>query len=429
MKIQLIHLNLLNRKRIVNRNFAGEQPCLPLLYLAAGLQIDGHEVEYIEAVAGKPETYMPQFAISQPDCVGFTSYAANWKHNTDAIGAMRASRPKTTFIVGGFHASHNTESILHNDSAPDVVFAGEAEESIREWAKIFDYRSSWINVAGLYIKQDREIVFTGERRPPTDLDKLPFPAWELVDPFRYRPAPGYSSRKPHASIVGSRGANNGLNCSTLPSETRLRSAEHILEEINWLNRYHNVKDIYFIDESILYFPERTQGICESVISRKIDLTWVANTSVAEVKPEILKLMHRAGCKQLLFRLGSGVQKNLDTLGKEFTIEQSRSAVRMTNDTKILAHGVFTLGIPGETFDEAIRTIEFARSLNLRHSTFEYFTPYPGTAIYEKLIESNSGLILPDSSFDTETPSFIPKDMTIENMINLKISSRKRFHIK
>jgi anaerobic magnesium-protoporphyrin IX monomethyl ester cyclase len=421
MKIQLINLDLPYRLRHSN-------PSLSLLYIAAGLQIDGHAVEYIEAFSGKPASYMTQFVKSQPDCVGFTSYAANWKYVAAAIGEMRASRPKTVFIAGGIHTSFNAVDILSSDPAPDVVFSGESEESIREWAKVYDERLSWDKVQGLYIKQGNRYIFTGERMPPADLDKLPFPAWELIDPRGYCPAHSEYFRRPHAQMIFSRSLSCDSGRYTAISGIRHRSAEHILEEINWLIRYHGVKDLIFHGDSILTPSERTKKLCEEIIRRKIDLTWTAYARVSEIEPEILKLMRRAGCRQLKFKLTSGVQKNLETLNAGFTIEQVRVSVKATNTAGILTSGIFIFGIPGETVGEANQTIEFARGLNLYHSSITFFTPFPGSDLYEQLMKSHNGTIIADGAYDTETPSYVPNDMTRESLIEFQKLAQRRFYL-
>jgi anaerobic magnesium-protoporphyrin IX monomethyl ester cyclase len=284
-------------------------------------------------------------------------------------------------------------------------------------------------ISGIYFRHGAETVFTGDRRPPADLDKLPFPAWELVDLSRYRPAPNDYFRRPHASFIGSRGCPN--TCVFCPSDShvRFRSVPNMLEEINWLIRYHGVKDLIFWDESILISPERTRKLCEEIMRRKIDLTWTANARVDQVEPKILKLMKRAGCRQLLFGLESGVPKNLETLGKGFTVEQARAAVKTANEAGILALGMFIFGIPGETVDEAKQTIAFARSLNLSHASFVYFTPYPGTALNEKLRKSPGGSILPDAPYDMKAPSYVPDGMTREGLIALQTLAFKRFYLR
>ena len=441
MKIQLIHLGLppaerrhqfMRAPRLAQLGIKGivsNRPCLSLLYLASGLQIDGHEVEYIEATSERSETYMKPFISGSPDCVGMTSYAANWRQTLSAIGEMRAIKPKTVFIAGGFHASSIGADSLASEPAPDVVFAGEAEEAIREWAKVYDSPESWDSVPGIYFRREDQVAFTGERKPPADLDRIPFPAWELVNLKNYRPAPNDYFRLPHASFIGSRGCKHSCVFCPSASQVRLRSADNMLEEIGWLKRYHSVKDLIFWDESILISPERTAALCEKMIEQKIDLTWTANARVDEVEPGILKLMRSAGCRQLLFGIESGVRKNIDYLCKGFDIDQVRAAVSKANNAGILALGMFMFGIPGETYEEALQTIDFARSLNLSHASFVYFTPYPGTELNKTISESKKGTLLKDAPFDMKAPSYIPEEMTKDMLVSLQTTAFKRFYLR
>jgi radical SAM superfamily enzyme YgiQ (UPF0313 family) len=50
-------------------------------------------------------------------------------------------------------------------------------------------------------------------------------------------------------------------------------------------------------------------------------------------------------------------------------------------------GFFMLGIPTETREESLQTIEFAKKIDPDWAQFTITTPYPGTPMYEKLKEN------------------------------------------
>jgi len=53
-------------------------------------------------------------------------------------------------------------------------------------------------------------------------------------------------------------------------------------------------------------------------------------------------------------------------------------------------GTFIIGSPWETWDDAVRTINFAKSCGIDYAQFTAMTPYPGTEVYE--IARREGLI-------------------------------------
>ena len=78
------------------------------------------------------------------------------------------------------------------------------------------------------------------------------------------------------------------------------------------------------------------------------------------------------------------KKNLDTLKKNVTIECIRKAVSMAKKAKLKVSTPFIFGIPGETYEEGLRTIDFAIELNADMVNFHTLTPYPGTELYNNI---------------------------------------------
>ena len=91
----------------------------------------------------------------------------------------------------------------------------------------------------------------------------------------------------------------------------------------------------------------------------LDLVWFASACVNQVDAKLLRAFREAGCWAVLFGAESGVQKNLNSLRKGITLEQTRRAVRDAKKAGLTVHTPFLFGIPGETFEEGLRTIEFA----------------------------------------------------------------------
>jgi intein/homing endonuclease len=79
---------------------------------------------------------------------------------------------------------------------------------------------------------------------------------------------------------------------------------------------------------------------------------------------------------------SGNQRCLNSVCKRATIEQSKRFSRVAHKLGFILHGCFMFGFPGETPEEAQKTIDFAKSLPLDTVQFSGITAYPGTAIYE-----------------------------------------------
>ena len=210
----------------------------------------------------------------------------------------------------------------------------------------------------------------------------------------------------------------------------MRSAGNIADEIQWLVENQGVKDIAFWDDTFTLSEKRVSEFCEELLRRKLDVDWAVNARVDRVTLDMLRLMKRAGCWRILFGIESGVQKNLDTLKKRTTLEQIRRAVSATSSLGMEAYGTFMFGIPGETFQEGLATIDFACSLDLDYAVFVNLTPLPGSEVYDDLL---AGRIKPSKftrdRFNFKNVSFVPEGMTEDQIRFLIQEGHRRFYLR
>ncbi len=99
-------------------------------------------------------------------------------------------------------------------------------------------------------------------------------------------------------------------------------------------------------------------------------------------------MESANCYVLSLGIESGVQRLLDAVNKGITLEAIEKAVRVIKEhSSIQVEGLFILGLPGETEQDAQKTIRFARRLPLDMAQFSVLIPYPGSALFDELSAS------------------------------------------
>jgi radical SAM superfamily enzyme YgiQ (UPF0313 family) len=143
---------------------------------------------------------------------------------------------------------------------------------------------------------------------------------------------------------------------------------------------------------------------------------------------LLQAFKDAGCWAVLFGAESGVQKNLNTIRKGTTLEQIQNAVWTAQDVGLNVSTPFLFGIPGETFEEGLRTIDFAVRLNPDMANFHAITPFPGTYLYDNM--ERFGTISNDlSDFTYQGAAFIPKTMTRDDIHRLRQIAFRRFYLR
>jgi hypothetical protein len=88
-----------------------------------------------------------------------------------------------------------------------------------------------------------------------------------------------------------------------------------------------------------------------------------------------------------------------------------AAIRRLHDLGVMVNGSFVFGMDGD--DETVfgRTVEWAISQGIETATFHILTPYPGTALYERMLKAGRILHTDWDSYDTRHTVFRPTRMT------------------
>jgi radical SAM superfamily enzyme YgiQ (UPF0313 family) len=260
---------------------------------------------------------------------------------------------------------------------------------------------------------------------------LPFPARELLgDAGNYIPPPATYRRKPVAVIITARGCNRKcIFCFQIDKERksgiRYRSVDNVIQEVE-LCLDQGYREIKFIDDTFAADYDRALQITKEIKIRRLDFTWFASACVNQVDKPLLKAFKDAGCWAILLGAESGVQKNLSTIRKGITPEQIRNAVKAAKEAGLTVYTPFIFGIPGETFEDGLKTIDFACEINPDIANFHSLTPFPGTELYDNI--DKYGSISEDlTDFTYQGAAFIPHTMTRQEITILRQTAFKRFY--
>jgi anaerobic magnesium-protoporphyrin IX monomethyl ester cyclase len=390
-------------------------PPLGLGYLAAVMEQEGHQTAIFD-LGLEPETPLAEAvdAIVDfcPDLVGVTAMTNNYASAAETMTLLK-ERLSCPIVLGGPHATLFPEQLVA-DSAADYVIVGEGEETLRELTRILalwlppkgDGRPPAAALAAIHGLvwmhngyDGREVIERNPERPLIkDLDALPFPARSQFALPRYTlQAP---NGEPMATLLSSRGCP--FNCSycfkgIVGRTYRQRSPENVLRELRLLVEDYQYRHIYFIDDLFTYDTKRLVALCEGIVAAGLDIRWQCLARVDRVTPEVLRLMHRAGCREIHYGIESGNAEILRRIGKAITLDQVRQAVAWTAEAGILVKGYFMLGLPGDTTETMQQTIDFASELaalgHLDQAMFSLTTPFPGTRLWDELLAREPNLAL------------------------------------
>lgn len=408
---------------------SGIKPPFALLYLSSALKGDGHEVIILDGYFHSESEILEKINKESPEIVGISSVSPLWEKTKEIAGEIKRKFPEVFLIFGGKHAMIEEEECLEECEHLDALVYQEGEEIIRKIASKLEQGESIKDVHGTVIRGENGEIKRNPRAPPPDINSLPFPAREDIDFERYVPSIAFFRKLPHASTFTSRGCpfNCGF-CHTSTQKFRCRSPENILEEVDELVEKYKAKDITFYDETFTVPKDRAIKICDKIIERDYDIIWSANARVDTVDKELLHKMREAGCWKIAYGIESGVQKNLDKLGKGIDIEEVKEAIGLTNKIGIETWGMFMFGIPGETYEEGLRTIEFARDLDLDYASFLFYAPFRGTPLYKTALEEGERVNSP-YSLNFWNISYVPDSMRIEELKELQNIANRKFYLR
>ena len=137
-------------------------------------------------------------------------------------------------------------------------------------------------------------------------------------------------------------------------------------------------------------------------------------------------MKDAGCWAILMGGESGVQDNLNTLRKAETLGHMRAAVRAAKEVGLTVSMPFMFGLPGETYADGLKTIEFALELDPDLANFHCLTPFPGTQPLRA--HAKYGTISDDlEDYTYQGAAFVPYTMTREEIHALRQLAFRRFY--
>ncbi|MBE9519731.1 MAG: radical SAM protein [Proteobacteria bacterium] len=404
---------------------------LGTLYVASALMQAGHEVKFYNGAFMTHTEIMRQLEAFQPQFVGLYSTTFGWDKAKKTAAAIREKIADVFLAVGGPYPVALQEKCLADCPELDAVVTGEGEITVVEMLERLSSNKSLEGVEGVAFRAGKEINKNPPRPLITDLDALPFPARELLgEAAKYIPPPATYKRKPVAVIMTARGCNRKcLYCFQIDkyrkSGIRFRSVENVMTEIE-LVLSQGYREIKFIDDTLAGDYNRAMTIAREIKKRGLDFTWFASAVVNQVDKPLLKAFKEAGCWAILFGAESGVQKNLNAIRKGITPAQIKKAVKAAKEVGLTVYTPFLFGIPGQTYADGLKTIEFALELDPDIANFHAITPFPGTELYDN-IEKYGTMSEDLTDYTYQGAAFVPFTMTREEIAELRQLALKKFY--
>lgn len=278
----------------------------------------------------------------------------------------------------------------------DILLYGDVEKPAGIVLEHLSERKALPEIDGLIFKRSDGSVFIGEGLPiDSDLDQLPFPAWEDF-PLKNYWKIGYAHgpmEGPYLPLLTSRGCPVNCRFCSIPGTNkrrwRSRSPKNVCDELQYFSEKLGVTEFHLEDVNPTVNNNRIVEFCEEILRRNLKIRWkiVAGTKIETMKLETIPLMAKAGCTFIGFAPETGSQELLKKMNKPFNHELALKMVKSMHEHRITAQAVFVLGFPEETKSDVVETAKYIRKLAFAgvDEIAQYIiVPMPGSAIFDQI---------------------------------------------
>ena len=187
--------------------------------------------------------------------------------------------------------------------------------------------------------------------------------------------------------------------------------DQALQEIESLPGRH----LYFLDDHIFGNSAFAGELFREM--RGMDRLWQGAATVQSVlRTDLPRLAAEAGLRSLFVGFETLSSDNLrdhdklQNLGKDY-----RECIRKLHDLGVMINGSFVFGMDGDDTDVFQRTVDWALEQGIETATFHIMTPYPDTALFQRMEVQGRILHRNWDLYDTRHTVFQPARMTCEQL--------------
>lgn len=334
------------------------------------------------------EHVMPLSLDDRPDLLVMSVYITSARRAYQIADLYRSRG--THVAIGGLHPSSRPDEAAKH---ADTVFVGPGEDI---WPQFLaDFRRG--EPARRYVSQRRTL----EDAPPIRRD--------LFDRRRYL-CPN--------SIVVSRGCPH--HCDFCYKDAFYKGGisfytervDRALAEIEAMPGRH----VYFLDDHLLGNPRFAAALFEGM--RGMGRVFQgASTVDAILRSDLIELAAKAGMRSVFVGLETLNPENLRRHAKRQNLARDYDAViRRVHDLGIMVNASFVFGLDDDRADVFDQTVDWAVSRSIETATFHIMTPYPGTALHDRVAAENRITDTNWDHYDTRHVVYQPLRMTPDELL-------------
>ena len=309
-------------------------------------------------------------AGQKADIVGFGCTSPQYKHALNLAKQIKSNHNHIVF--GGIHPTVLPDLILKEDCIDSVVI-GEGEKAV-------------LRLVEDVTKGEKVHKRRYETDYVTNLNDLPFPDRGAIKNERNLMQAYHDEGIRITSVLASRGCpfRCSFCCSrnVWRSQTRFRSPENLLDEIELLVKDWDVQFLKFSDDTFTVNKQKVLDFCKLKIERGIKLPYGANAHINTIDEELLKYLAESGCQELWYGVESGSPRILKEIHKSTNIRKIKQVFKLTKEYGIKTRAYFLLGVPSETIEDINMTEKLCDELQPDMVGFALLAPFPTNEYFD-----------------------------------------------
>jgi len=320
------------------------------------------------------------------DVLGFSVYVWDAISVFNWIKAVKKENKDIKIVIGGPHFSYIYQKVMRNLPELDFIIRKEGEIPFLELIKrIRENNTNYKDIPNLVYRDEGNdgIIENKLAKPPIQLDAYASPYLTgildeyLKDKCRYiglqtsRGCP-FSCRYCVWNIQSS---YNGV------SRIRYFSLDRVISELKYIEkRIKKWVSIEIFDATFNENKKRMLEMCQAIQNNRIKLRLGVRIRADLLDNDQIKMLKKMGV--WIIRVGvESIGDSLKAVRRSQSLDKITKNLDSIKKSGIHISGNIMVGLPQQTRNEVLNTIEYAKNQNIDSFTVNVYEPATGTEIY------------------------------------------------
>lgn len=329
----------------------------------------------------------------EPGLIGFTVTSSDFPYTVFLIKQIKHYSIPT--IVGGPHSTVAPIETLTVDGV-DMVCVSEGEEAIVELADSLESGKARTDIQNIFFKTSGKII-QNSIRPYINLDSLAMPDMEIFDKYHHIGA--YQGEQVvYGRFETGRGCPfkcsycindrlHSLHCAE-KKHVRHKLPERVIKELKFGIEKIGINIFRFVDETFLATPTDRLNEFVKLYRSEIDKPMIIATRPETVSYKTMRILRDASENiQVTMGIESGSDYIRKSICNRFVSNDTIiNAFRICRDLGFHTGSFNMIGLPDETREDFLQTININREAKVDTPMLSFFYPFPGTKLRDYCIK-------------------------------------------